>query len=143
MILPLNLKIGQISLNIESMEQENAAADSEIRLQISRSWNAIKEITDKHIDATFATLAKKSDPFSSNPKVKLMMAIFDALCSPEIEEKTLIRELLKTSKFSDETEALAYLKPAIIHGMIQERSRGLYIKGKTERSEQKAYAGVL
>lgn len=67
------------------------------------------------------------DAFRSDPKVKLIMEIFNALSNSPIEEKTLIKELLKTGHFSED-EAKSYIKPAVIHGMFKEDIDGLYVR---------------
>ncbi len=63
MILPFNLKIGKISLNIEPSEQNNLENGTQngIPVEISRSCNSIKEIVDRHMEATFGVA---SDAFS-------------------------------------------------------------------------------
>jgi hypothetical protein len=124
MILPFSLKIGHISLDISTSEQlkTESLPESQVRLDISRSWDLIKEIVDKHVDDASGW---SPDPFRNEPKVKLMMEIFNALSNPEVEEKTFINELLKTGKFSEE-EAKSYMKSAIIHTMIRDLGNGLY-----------------
>jgi hypothetical protein len=124
MLLPFSLKIGHVSLDISVPEQlkTESLTDEQIRSEISKSWELMKVVVNNHIDAESGW---SPDPFRKDPKLKLMMFIFNALSNPEVEEKTLIAELLKTGKFSEE-EAKSYIKPAVIHGMFRDLGNGLY-----------------
>ena len=55
------------------------------------------------------------------------MEVFNALSNSRIDEETLIRELVKTGKFSEE-DAKSYIAPAVIHGMFKQDSDGLYVR---------------
>jgi replicative DNA helicase Mcm len=70
-------------------------------------------------------------PQSETSKSKTFMDVFKGLSGTDnndVEEKALIEELVKTTKFSDENEAQKYFEKAKREGQIYERKPGFWAK---------------
>lgn len=125
MTLPFCLKVGRITLEISPERITcNDSVSDDLWSEIPDSWRTVKDLVEIYIKDHES--AQSLDPFHRNPKVKLMMAIFSALSNAPVEEKTFIKELLKTGRFSE--EAKSYIIPAVIHGMFKQDGDGLYVR---------------
>ncbi len=106
MIVPFSLKIGHIALEIStSLDYDTQKLAENDWQDLTSNWRDVKEI----IDGQLAKVGQGDDPISRDPKMKLIKEILHNMSDPELDEKNIVEELLKTGKFSEE-EAKVYLR---------------------------------
>lgn len=119
MIFPLNIRIGNVGLEIFG-DKPNSEITPKMNPEFENiciAWDEVKNIVDTKLQEWEYEGDKTSRSFSQNPKMKLMMEIVRALSERGVEEKILIQEILKTGKFS-EAETKIFIKLAVEEGSV-------------------------
>jgi hypothetical protein len=110
MILPFNIKIGNVGVEICSDNINSSEFDPKGNLQfehISRCWSEVENVVDMKLQE-YKGNYKPSQSFTHNAKMKLMVEIVRILREQGVKDKILVDEILKTGKFS-EAEAKVYI----------------------------------
>jgi hypothetical protein len=124
MILPICLKIGPVKAEIsnevgDSNHLKATAADFEYT---RKCWEELKSYVDKILEEE---INRSSSNISQSAKTKLAILVLDGLTKRAVDENLLIKELVKTGKFSTE-EAGTFLKEAITEGIVYRDEDGFY-----------------
>jgi hypothetical protein len=128
MILPFSVKIGPVGIQISndsigSNQLLGASSDFE---HTRKCWDELKNFIDSKLEEEFI---RSKSVVTQNAKTKLAIEILNALSKQPIQKEQLMKELIKTGKFSKE-QASEFLEEAIQKELIHPGQDGFYATNK-------------
>jgi hypothetical protein len=128
MILPFSVKIGPVGIQIsnDSIGSNQLLGTSSDFEHTRKCWDELKNFIDSKLEEEFI---RSKSVVTQNAKTKLAIEILNALSKQPIQKEQLMKELIKTGKFSKE-QASEFLEEAIQKELIHPGQDGFYATNK-------------